>query len=158
VCVVGGSSGGGGTWRVNPLLVAFCMKPKIYQPASNVMIHPLQTVIIKAVSLFYFLLWVRDVSIFFLKPMSCGSAVGMAAGYGQDDRGVGVRVKVWSGIETGSGAHPDSYPMGTGVPSPGRKRQERETDHSSPTSAEMKKTWTYTSTPPYVFLAQCVVS
>jgi hypothetical protein len=28
-----------------------------------------------------------------------------------------------------------------------------EADHSPPTSAEVKKTWMYTSTPPYVFMA-----
>jgi hypothetical protein len=31
----------------------------------------------------------------------------------------------------------------------GVKRQGRAADHSSPTSAEVKKTWIYTSTPPY---------
>jgi hypothetical protein len=31
-------------------------------------------------------------------------------------------------------------------------RQGRETDHSPPTSAEVKKMWIYTSTPPYVFM------
>jgi hypothetical protein len=38
------------------------------------------------------------------------------------------------------------------------KRQGREADHSSPTSAEIKKMWIYTSTPPYVFMAQCLIS
>jgi hypothetical protein len=28
----------------------------------------------------------------------------------------------------------------------------READHSPPTAAEVKKTWIYTSTPPYVFM------
>jgi hypothetical protein len=32
------------------------------------------------------------------------------------------------------------------------KRQGREADHSTPTSAEVKKPWVYTSTPPYVFM------
>jgi hypothetical protein len=36
---------------------------------------------------------------------------------------------------------------------PGVKQQERESDHSSPTSAEVKKMWIYTSTPLYVFMA-----
>jgi hypothetical protein len=31
--------------------------------------------------------------------------------------------------------------------SPGVKRQGRDADHSPPTSAEVKKTWIYTSTP-----------
>jgi hypothetical protein len=34
--------------------------------------------------------------------------------------------------------------------SPGVKRPERETDHSSPISAEVKKTWIYIVTPTYV--------
>jgi hypothetical protein len=29
-------------------------------------------------------------------------------------------------------------------------------DHSAPSSAEVKKTWIYTSTPPYVFMAECI--
>jgi hypothetical protein len=33
------------------------------------------------------------------------------------------------------------------------KRPGREADHSSPTSAEITKTWVYTSTPPYAFMA-----
>jgi hypothetical protein len=35
-----------------------------------------------------------------------------------------------------------------GALSPGVKRPGRETDHSLPTSAEVKKTWIYTSNPP----------
>jgi hypothetical protein len=42
-------------------------------------------------------------------------------------------------VQTGCGAHPASYPMGTGTLSPGAKRQGREADHSSPASAEIKK-------------------
>jgi hypothetical protein len=44
------------------------------------------------------------------------SAVGIATGYGLDDREVGVRVPVGSRIFSSarSGAHPASYPMGTG--------------------------------------------
>jgi hypothetical protein len=36
---------------------------------------------------------------------------------------------------------------------PGIKRPGREADHSPPTSAEVKKMWIYTSTPPYAFMA-----
>jgi hypothetical protein len=42
--------------------------------------------------------------------------------------------------------------------SPGLKRPGCEADPSPPTSAQVKKTWTYTSTPPYVFMAWCSVS
>jgi hypothetical protein len=37
--------------------------------------------------------------------------------------------------------------------SPGVKRPGREANHSPPTSIEVKKTWIYTSTPPYAFMA-----
>jgi hypothetical protein len=56
-------------------------------------------------------------------------------------------------IQTSSGAHPASHPKGTGSYFPTIKRQESEADHSPPTSAEVKKTWVYTSIPPYVFMA-----
>jgi hypothetical protein len=50
-------------------------------------------------------------------------------------------------VQTGSGAYPASYPMGTGVKRPGL-----EADYSPQTSADVKNTWIYTSTPPYVFM------
>jgi hypothetical protein len=55
------------------------------------------------------------------------SVVGLATGYGLDDRGVGVRVPVVVRIfsspsrQTGSGVHPASYRMGTGGSFPGSK-------------------------------------
>jgi hypothetical protein len=58
------------------------------------------------------------------------SVVGMAIDYGLDDRLVGVRIPVRSKmfflhvVHTGSGAHPVSYPMGTGVSFPGGKAAE----------------------------------
>jgi len=45
------------------------------------------------------------------------------------------------------GAHPASYPVGTGVIFSGVMRPEREADHSPPSSAEVKNAWRYTSTP-----------
>jgi hypothetical protein len=56
-------------------------------------------------------------------------------------------------VQTGSGVHPTSYTMGTGSSFPWVKRPGREADHSPPTSAEVKKMWIYTSTPPYAFMA-----
>jgi hypothetical protein len=42
-------------------------------------------------------------------------------------------------VQTGSGAHPASYPMSTGGPFPGGKvRSGRNADHSPPSSAEVK--------------------
>jgi hypothetical protein len=46
-------------------------------------------------------------------------------------------------VESSYGAHPASYAMGTGG----------KADHSPPTSAEVKKIFIYTSTPPYAFMA-----
>jgi hypothetical protein len=40
-----------------------------------------------------------------------------------------------------------------GALSSGVKRPGREAEHSSATSAEIKKMWIYTSTPPYAFMA-----
>jgi hypothetical protein len=67
----------------------------------------------------------------------------------------GVRVLVRAGnfsphhlIQTGSGAHPASYPMGTRSSSLGVKRPGHWGDHSPPSSAEVKNAWRYTSTPP----------
>jgi hypothetical protein len=36
---------------------------------------------------------------------------------------------------------------------PGALSPGREADHSPPSSAEVKETWIYTSTPPYAFMA-----
>jgi hypothetical protein len=41
----------------------------------------------------------------------------------------------------------------SGTLSPGLKRPGLEADHSPPTIAEVKKTWIYTSAPPYAFMA-----
>jgi hypothetical protein len=61
-------------------------------------------------------------------------------------------------VQTGSGVHLTSYSMGTGGSFPGVKRPRCEADHSPPTNAEVKKIWPYTSTAPYVFMAECLVN
>jgi hypothetical protein len=49
-------------------------------------------------------------------------------------------------VQTGSGAHPASYPMGTRSSfTGGIKRPGREAEHSPPPSAEVKNAWSYTS-------------
>jgi hypothetical protein len=65
--------------------------------------------------------------------------------YGLDDRAIGVRspagAKDFSSIlcvQTGSGAHPASSPLGTGGPFPGgNARSGRDADHSPPSSDEV---------------------
>jgi hypothetical protein len=76
---------------------------------------------------------------YLLQTTSGEGVLDIATGYWPDDRRVGVRVPAGSRIftqvvHTGSGAHPVSYPMCIGALSP-------------PTSAEVKKMWSYASTP-----------
>jgi hypothetical protein len=83
------------------------------------------------------------------------SVVGIATGYGLYDREVGVRVSVEVSIFT-SPRRPDRLWESTQPPMqrvPGVKRSEREADHSPTTNTEVKKTWIYTSTPPYAVMA-----
>jgi hypothetical protein len=58
-------------------------------------------------------------------------------------------------VQNDSRAHLAPYSMGKegGAFSPSVKRPECEADHSPPTSAKVKETWIYTSTPPYIFIA-----
>jgi hypothetical protein len=82
----------------------------------------------------------------YIPRRSLDSAVGIATGYGLDDRGVGIRIPVGQEfsflhvVQTGSGVYPASYTMDAGGFSPGVKRQWPEADHSR-TSAKVKKTW-----------------
>jgi hypothetical protein len=109
----------------------------------------------------------RTQSYSFSPPFSPGfifcvlSAVGIATGYGLDDREVGVRVPVESRIFSFP-RHPDRPALGPTHPPiqwvpgalyPGVKRPGHIADHSPPTSAEVKETLIYTSTPPYAFMA-----
>jgi hypothetical protein len=83
------------------------------------------------------------------------SAVGIACGYGLDDRGFLVRVPVISRIFS-SPCHPDGLwdpPSLLSSVYRGVKRLRRETNHSPQASAEVKKTWIYTSAPTYALMA-----
>jgi hypothetical protein len=81
------------------------------------------------------------------------SSVGIALGYGLDDRCPRARLPAGTGnfslhhhVQNGSGAHPASYPIGTAGSFPGGKRLGREANHSPPSSAEVENAWSYTST------------
>jgi hypothetical protein len=74
-----------------------------------------------------------------------GSSGSIVSDYGLDDRAIEVRSLTGADsssspcIQTGSGAHPTSYPMGTGGSFLGGKaRSGRDADHSPPSSAEVK--------------------
>jgi len=52
-------------------------------------------------------------------------------------------------VQTGCGAHPVAYQIGTrGLFPGGVKRPGREADHSPSAGAEVGNAWNYTSTPP----------
>jgi hypothetical protein len=96
---------------------------------------------------------------------SGNSSVGTATSWGLDDREVGCRVlvgsRIFSSLRRLDRLWGSTQPPIQGVPgalSLGVKRQGSEADHSLPASAEVKKMWIYTSTPPYAFMAQCLIS
>jgi hypothetical protein len=70
------------------------------------------------------------------------SSVGIPTSYGMDGRdsipGRGERFCLIHRVQTGSGAHPASYPMGIEDSFPGVNRLGREADHPHPSSAEVK--------------------
>jgi hypothetical protein len=88
------------------------------------------------------------------------SVVGIETGYGLDCQG-GLsssrdRVKIflfYRSSRPALGPTPPSIQWAPGVLSQGVKRSRREADHSPPTSAEVKKIWIYTSTPPDTLMA-----
>jgi hypothetical protein len=76
---------------------------------------------------------------------SRGSSGSIVSDYGLDDRAIEVRSPTGADfssspcVQTGFGAHPASYPMGTRGSYPGGKaRPGRDADHSPPSSAEVK--------------------
>jgi hypothetical protein len=86
------------------------------------------------------------------------SSVGIATGYGLDDRGFGVRVPVGLRFFSTSSrsAVGSTHPTIKWVPgalSLGIKRRRREADHSPPASAEAKKMCIYISTATYAFMS-----
>jgi hypothetical protein len=80
-----------------------------------------------------------EVNIYLLENMDCS--------YGLENRRFGVRALVQNCISL---AHLFCSTVGTGALSRGIKRPGREADHSSPASAEVKKT--------YVLVAYCITN
>jgi hypothetical protein len=92
---------------------------------------------------------VQDAGIWRIRTnfMMCisGSSGSIVSDYGLDDRAIEVRSPTGADFssslcaQTGSGAHPATYPMGAGGSFPGGKaRPGRDADHSPPSSAEVK--------------------
>jgi hypothetical protein len=86
---------------------------------------------------------------YLIKTKSRGSSGSIVSDYGLDDQEIEVRSPTGAEdfssnpcIQTGSGAHPASYPMGTGGPFPfGKAWPGRDANHSPPSSAEVKYEW-----------------
>jgi hypothetical protein len=86
------------------------------------------------------------------KLRSLGSSVSIMTGYGLDERGSipdrGNEIfSLLHGVQTGSETIQAPVQWVLEVEQP-----RRETDHSPPSSAENKNAWSYSSTPPYVFM------
>jgi hypothetical protein len=60
-------------------------------------------------------------------------------------------------VQTCSGAHPASYPVGTRGSFSGGKAAGAWSYFSRPFSSEVKDDWSYTSTPQYAFMACCSI-
>jgi len=76
---------------------------------------------------------------FFVNKWDRDSSVGIATGYGLDGPGIEsrCRARFSAPVQTGLGAHPASYTVGTRS-FPEVKRPGRGVDHSLPSSAEIK--------------------
>jgi hypothetical protein len=97
--------------------------------------------------------------------MSRDRVVVIGTGYGMDGWGAGVRIPICSRFF--SFPRPDEnwgpprfYPIGSVKISlsPEVKWPDREVSHSPPPGAELKNTWIYIFTPPYVFMECCLIS
>jgi hypothetical protein len=80
--------------------------------------------------MFYIGLWIINFGSSYgcMCVWSRDNSVGIALGYGLDDRGTRARFPAEAGnislhhrVQNGSGAHPASYPMGTTASFPGSK-------------------------------------
>jgi len=68
-----------------------------------------------------------------------GNAVGIATRYGLDGPGIEFQwmARISALVQTGPGAHPTSYTMGTGS-FPGEKRPRRGVNHPPPSGTEVE--------------------
>jgi hypothetical protein len=109
-------------------LIIFCNRfPLAFETPSGYKFHKdQQSYVLK---LYYNYVCFVSYIFFIYENISCfsrDSEVGIVTGYGLDDRGVAVRVLLgprifFHVVQTGSGAHPASYPMGTWGSFPGGK-------------------------------------
>jgi hypothetical protein len=111
-----------------------------------------------------FSLSAAEIRTYYLNCERRGGAVDMATVYRLIDLEVGVRVPVRSRHFIPHMSRLALWPTQPPIQKVTWslcavvKRRGRESDHSSPTTAEVKKTLISTSTPPYVFMAWCLAS
>jgi hypothetical protein len=81
------------------------------------------------------------------KSLGRDSAVGIATRYGLDGPGIESRwgTRFYAPVQTGPGAHPASYKMGTWS-FPGVKQPGRGVDHPPPSRSEVKEESSFTCT------------
>jgi hypothetical protein len=95
----------------------------------------------------------------YLTTASQDSSVGIATGYGLDDRGVRILVPVGSMSSWPALGHTQptlqcvAYNLSSEI-----KRPEREADHSRPANAEVKKMWICSTIPRYFFMPYRLIS
>jgi hypothetical protein len=93
--------------------------------------------------------------------MTRSSAFCIATGHGLDDRFqvlLSVGLWIFSPCLNRLWGSSGFCPLGWLDFIPGLKRSGREPGHSAQSNADVKKMWVYTCTPPYVFMAQYVIS
>jgi hypothetical protein len=87
----------------------------------------------------YMLLIRRKITNVIIRTLGRDSSVVIVTRYGLDGQGIetGGGARFSAPVQTGAGAHPSSYTMGT-ESFPGVKRPGRDVGHPSPSSAEVK--------------------
>ena len=81
----------------------------------------------------------RDICVSLLSTTQTYVSVGIATRHGLDGPGIKSRgARFSASVQTGPGAHPASYVMGTGS-FPGVKRPERGVNHPPPSIVEVKE-------------------
>jgi hypothetical protein len=71
--------------------------------------------------------------------------------------GRGKRFSLFKNVHSSPGANTTSYSMDVMDSFLRGKVSRAKVDHSSPSSAEIKNAWSYTSIPSYVFLVWCLI-
>jgi hypothetical protein len=102
--------------------------------------------------------WTQDFSSVSLPTWNWLRSVGIATGWTIRARfPAGARdFFFFHSVRTGSGAHPVSYPMGTGGSFPGGKAAEAWSRPLTSIQCRAQEWCSYTSTAPYIFIAWCL--